>query len=152
MARCRSDKHRQCGSYRNSRVGDCKRPTRLLYVDAKRPSHIRLVELDESRGYGYVTLNHRWGLPPDGPPKLSRRQTALEEAGRVWMQDLKEGILISKLPRTFREAFQLVQYCGLEYLWIDSLCIVQDKDEDDINPDWSDEAAKMGDIYAGGLW
>lgn len=37
-------------------------------------------------------------------------------------------------------------------LWIDSLCIIQDTNPIDSNPDWTAEAGKMGDIYAGGIF
>jgi Heterokaryon incompatibility protein (HET) len=30
------------------------------------------------------------------------------------------------LPKTFRDAIQITPHLGLRYLWIDSLCIVQD--------------------------
>lgn len=66
-------------------------------------------------------------------------------------QDLEKGISISDLPKTFREAAEIVTHCGLQYLWIDCLCIVQDKDSNGGNPDWKEEAEKMGDIYAGGV-
>ena len=35
---------------------------------------------------------------------------------------------------------------GVRYLWIDSLCIIQDQTED-----WLKQAALMGNIYSGGL-
>lgn len=92
----------------------------------------------------YVTLSHRWGYPE--PPKLS----AVPDCGkgRISIEDLKLGISISILPHTFRDALNIVSHCGLRYLWIDSLCILQDKDANGQNPDWEREAAKVGDIYA----
>lgn len=68
------------------------------------------------------------------------------------MSDLKSGVSFSSLPRTFRDALNIVSRCGLRYLWIDSLCILQDKDADGRNPDWEREAAKVGDIYAGAIF
>ncbi|KAG6362451.1 hypothetical protein INS49_010681 [Diaporthe citri] len=53
----------------------------------------------------------------------------------------------------FEKAFEIVRVCGLRYVWIDSLCIIQDtvkKEGKDFNEDWESDAAKMGDIYAGG--
>ncbi|KAK5629029.1 hypothetical protein RRF57_004744 [Xylaria bambusicola] len=46
------------------------------------------------------------------------------------------------MPRTFRDAILLVRFLGYRYLWIDSLCILQDQLED-----WEAEAKKMGEIY-----
>jgi hypothetical protein len=53
-------------------------------------------------------------------------------------------IPIEALTMTFRDAITITKYLGLEYLWIDSLCIVQD-DEDD----WRREAALMCFVYGG---
>lgn len=47
------------------------------------------------------------------------------------------------MPKTFLEAMQLVQRLNIQYLWIDTLCIVQDDSED-----WEREAAGMGTIYS----
>ncbi|PQE03115.1 heterokaryon incompatibility protein [Rutstroemia sp. NJR-2017a BVV2] len=45
---------------------------------------------------------------------------------------------------TFQNAVQITRALGLRYLWIDSLCIIQD-DKDD----WQFESAKMANIYLG---
>jgi hypothetical protein len=50
---------------------------------------------------------------------------------------------MSDLPATFRDAVQICRLLKVPYLWIDSLCIIQDSDED-----WRDQSAKMADIYA----
>jgi hypothetical protein len=46
------------------------------------------------------------------------------------------------LPPTFPDAVQLSRALGIAYLWIDSLCIIQD-DADD----WAREAGRMADVY-----
>jgi hypothetical protein len=49
---------------------------------------------------------------------------------------------VEKLSRTFQDAFLATISLGFEYIWIDSLCIVQDdKDE------WSRESKLMGKVY-----
>ncbi|KAF2127844.1 HET-domain-containing protein, partial [Dothidotthia symphoricarpi CBS 119687] len=50
---------------------------------------------------------------------------------------------ISNLPQTLKDAVVMTRKLGIDYLWIDSICIVQD-DEDD----WATESAKMGDLYS----
>jgi len=57
---------------------------------------------------------------------------------------LKDGILLSDIPKTFQDAVKVARELNIAYLWIDSLCIIQD----DI-ADWEAEASHMGDIYAG---
>ncbi|KAK6833287.1 hypothetical protein PG987_007981 [Apiospora arundinis] len=49
------------------------------------------------------------------------------------------AIWISTLPQTYRDATLKIRY-----LWIDSLCTVQDDSED-----WSIEASKVADVYEG---
>lgn len=57
-----------------------------------------------------------------------------------------ESIDEAILPRTFRDAVILTRELGKEYLLIDSLCILQKKDEDG-NPeskaDWEKESKLM---------
>lgn len=45
-------------------------------------------------------------------------------------------------PRTFRDAILITRALGYRYLWIDSLCIIQDSE------DWFHEASTMGDVYS----
>lgn len=149
VTRCRGDEHSNCMSYRNDRFECRRQPSRLLHLDPATPFSVQLVEVGGSERYNYVTLSHRWGSEPNEPLRLSRESTV--PGKRVSEQDLKSGIPISHLPKTFRDAAEIVRYCRLEYLWIDSLCIVQDKDSNGDNPDWKEEAGKMGDIYAGGV-
>ncbi|KAE8451661.1 hypothetical protein EG329_003118 [Mollisiaceae sp. DMI_Dod_QoI] len=49
------------------------------------------------------------------------------------------------MPRTFRETIELTRLLGAQYLWIDSLCIIQDSRED-----WLHESSIMGEVYAHG--
>jgi hypothetical protein len=58
-------------------------------------------------------------------------------------EDLKGGpIIISDLPKTFRDAVKIASTLNVRYLWIDSLCIIQDSEED-----WQAEAGKMSAVY-----
>ncbi|KAK3109983.1 hypothetical protein LTR53_016199 [Teratosphaeriaceae sp. CCFEE 6253] len=89
---------------------------------------------DARDGLGeYVALSHCWGTPGTVPKTLqaTRAQYGVE-------------IPTSVLTKTFRDAIQVTADLGYKYIWIDSLCIVQNNDDD-----WAAEAAKMGDIYAG---
>lgn len=47
------------------------------------------------------------------------------------------------MPLTFRDTIEIARELGISYLWIDSLCILQDSADD-----WKREAANMGAIYA----
>jgi hypothetical protein len=48
------------------------------------------------------------------------------------------------LSKTFREAINIAKDLGVKYIWIDSLCIIQEGDED-----FRQEAALMCDVYSG---
>jgi hypothetical protein len=57
-----------------------------------------------------------------------------------------QAIPLSQLTDTFEHAVRLTYLLGYQYLWIDSLCIIQDSQED-----WRKESSMMGEIYANGL-
>jgi hypothetical protein len=60
------------------------------------------------------------------------------------LNTLKAGIEIDKLSTTFLDAMVVTRRPGLKYLWIDSLCNVQDEPE---FTDWKVDALEIGDIY-----
>jgi hypothetical protein len=55
---------------------------------------------------------------------------------------MQNRIELSLLSRTFQDAVIIARQLKLRYLWIDSLCIIQDD-----RVDWDRESAKMGAIY-----
>jgi Heterokaryon incompatibility protein (HET) len=80
----------------------------------------------------YVTLSHCWGKA-----KIIR----LEKEN---MRDFERGIPISSLPLTFQQAIDFARRLSraIRYIWIDSLCIVQDDAED-----WLSESVQMYSVY-----
>ncbi|CCT70675.1 related to tol protein [Fusarium fujikuroi] len=56
----------------------------------------------------------------------------------------RRSIDTSCLPRVFQQAIEVTRSLQIRYLWIDSLCIMQDI----ACGDWEAEALKMGDVYA----
>jgi Heterokaryon incompatibility protein (HET) len=57
----------------------------------------------------------------------------------------KSSITWSELPQTFRDSIDMAEKLSLRYIWVDSLCIVGDCDDD-----WKKEAARMRDAYKNG--
>jgi hypothetical protein len=57
---------------------------------------------------------------------------------------LSRAVSPEQLPKTFADAIEITRTLGVDYIWIDSLCIVQD-DEDD----WRRETALMEHVYGG---
>ncbi|GME38379.1 het-domain-containing protein [Neofusicoccum parvum] len=52
------------------------------------------------------------------------------------------SIPLASMPQTFRDAVTVTRKLNIRYLWIDSLCIIQDS-----HADWEAEAARMADVY-----
>lgn len=50
---------------------------------------------------------------------------------------------LAALPPVFRDALEATKRLGLRYIWIDSICIIQDSDSDRRR-----ESAKMSAVYA----
>jgi hypothetical protein len=78
----------------------------------------------------YVALSHAWSY---SQPLKTTISTLKQRLGRLVWQEL---------PTAFQEAILVVRAVGLRYLWIDSLCIIQDD-----HVDWEVEAARMASIY-----
>ena len=91
----------------------------------------------------FVALSYCWGVPAPGKPYWFRNERAILDALRK-PEALSPGSEFNeKLPATIRDAIELTHTLGERYLWIDSLCIVQD--DNDMK---SIELPKMSDIYA----
>ena len=112
------------------------RPTRLVYVGGRdADDHPRLVlSRDLPEDTRYAALSYPWG-----PPSSMRMTTTLQNMNAHF-----RGLAQDKIPLTFRDTFRTVRMLGLDYVWIDALCICQNHERD-----WEVEAAKMGDIYRG---
>ncbi|KAJ4299158.1 hypothetical protein N0V90_004402 [Kalmusia sp. IMI 367209] len=119
-----TSKHSQCGQGIPKRL-----PTRILDISS---STIRLHD-SQAGTARYACLSHCWG--PGGGSKLLK-------ATRDTLQGLHVEIPWDRLPRTFQDAIVFARELGLSYIWIDSLCIVQDDPDD-----WQREAARMASIY-----
>jgi hypothetical protein len=52
------------------------------------------------------------------------------------------GLRLSQLPQTLADAIHITRSLGVQYLWVDALCIIQDSVED-----WEKESEQMSSIY-----
>ncbi|KAL2061615.1 hypothetical protein VTL71DRAFT_6992 [Oculimacula yallundae] len=109
-------------------------PTRILDLGTLEDPILCLQTSTSSLSSSYMTLSHCWG-------KLEIQQLTTFN-----MDSMRSQIVVTELPKTFQDAIAFTRICGVRYLWIDSLCIVQNSPED-----WSSEAARMGDIYKNAL-
>ncbi|KAF6818651.1 heterokaryon incompatibility protein [Colletotrichum plurivorum] len=56
---------------------------------------------------------------------------------------LQQYIDFDRLPKTFQDAITVTRGLGIDYIWIDTLCIIQgDKD------DWENESTKMEEVFS----
>jgi hypothetical protein len=104
-------------------------PSRVVNVGSNN-LQIKLIETRSERD-SYVCLSHCWGSQ-----QIITTTTAT-------LNDRKSGIAHDALSSTFQNAIELTRRLGHKYIWIDSLCIVQDSKQD-----WAIESAKMASIYA----
>lgn len=85
----------------------------------------------------YLTLSHSWALTGSS---LRLTTKTIDD----WQRP--EGIPIDGLARTFLDAMRITQKLGYRYIWVDSLCIMQDSSED-----WNREAQTMAAVYGNSL-
>lgn len=122
------ESHSSCPSVTRTRL-----PKRILDLGPHRLRNaISLVETKDNAYGRYMTLSHCWGgVHPITTTKSTLRNRTI-------------SIRMSQLPQTFRDAALICRGLGVRYLWIDSLCILQDD-----RLDWEQESAKMAAIYTG---
>jgi hypothetical protein len=118
-------------------------PTRILDLgmiddgatDISSRTGVQLVESDGLTGdRKYACLSYRWG---------SNNVTTT----RATYEQHLEGIAFKDLTLAFQDTVHIVRRLGVRYLWIDSLCIVQDDEED-----WRAESKTMATVYSRALF
>jgi hypothetical protein len=112
-------------------------PTRLL--DISDLNAIKLVVTDstisaESTRPRYATLSYKWG------------NASFLKLSSANMSDLLREIQVDEMPLTFRDAINASRRLNIDYLWIDSLCILQDSVQD-----WRKESATMDRVYGNSM-
>ncbi|KAF4983720.1 hypothetical protein FZEAL_936 [Fusarium zealandicum] len=108
-------------------------PTRVLQVNPD-DDHLRLYESEPGETGAYAALSHCWG-----PLEKRPARTTDENLSRM-----RSSISWSELSAVFKDAIWLCKQLGINYLWIDSLCIIQGN-----SADWQIESAKMAEYYSG---
>lgn len=105
----------------DTKTGDTRsddRPTRVIDVGNSR---VRLINGKDMVSSEYIALSHCWGR---------KREHHL---GRTlhdnYVSRYKE-IDWDELPRNFQDAIKVTRGLDLQYLWIDSICIIQEDAKD----------------------
>lgn len=144
-------------------LGEAGVPTRLIDVGpsngSEEPKLIISSTCQLPTNWEYVALSHCWGQAQ--LHRIHEDDTKIDL--ETWAEDQKklakitrrpltttsdtlkqrlQQIPMSTLPKTFRDSITFTRGLGLRYIWIDSLCIIQNSESD-----WKEEAARMADIY-----
>ncbi|KAK5654478.1 hypothetical protein OQA88_7106 [Cercophora sp. LCS_1] len=110
-------------------------PARLLDLGTIEEPHVKLVlveDISQKDNLKYAALSHCWGV--NG---VLVRTTILN------IDQHRQVIAWNELSKTFQDAILVTRGLGIQYLWIDSLCIIQDSASD-----WAAESKRMGTIYS----
>jgi hypothetical protein len=122
------------GSHSHCTGDDPPLPDRVLKVYDRNGFNlgVRLIETRDSgiESERYICLSYKWGM---GPTAMTTNKT---------YRRLKKGVDIKYLPATFSQAAMLANCLNVEYIWIDSICVLQDDDDD-----WAEQTSKMAEIY-----
>lgn len=118
-------RHKTCGSTSTSPW----LPTRLIDVETQ-PKLVISDSMDTHMPQPYITLSHCWGT------------LSIVTLTTSTIATFQTAIPVATLPKTFLDAIVVTRKLGFRYLWIDSLCIMQDSEVD-----WRPESSVMGQVY-----
>ena len=105
-------------------------PTRVLHIGPKGSTADPRLLVAEGRPGRWAALSHCWG---SGVPFITTTSNLVQR---------QLGIPFADFPPTFQDAIVICRHIGIENLWIDSICILQDSPSD-----WLSESAQMGYVY-----
>lgn len=138
LDKCRNTHKADCGpgdpSFRPSRLLQLRKPE----SNTQDTLQVKLVEskhFNKTAPVAYACLSHCWGGIK--PKCITTKETISANMERIsW----------STIPLTFQHAMVVATGLGIQYIWIDSLCIIQGDDDD-----WRREAAMMASVYSNAL-
>ena len=119
--------HRNCTAFL-SELSEL--PTRV--IDVRDPATLRLYCSPPGSRERYTALSHCWGYAPTF--KTTKNEVA----------QLCSGFNLKQLPQTFQDAVDVTRRLDIPFLWIDSLCIIQDDTDD-----WNKESRLMEKVFSG---
>ncbi|XEV04495.1 hypothetical protein FSHL1_009782 [Fusarium sambucinum] len=134
--------HHSCESYSAKKEPQIL-PTRLIDVGTDDPSQPPRLFIPQPHhgSLEYVTLSYAWGMGNFIKTTYSNLEAMTHQL--PWTQ----------LPKTIRDAILVTRRLGVQYLWVDALCILQSEGPDDMKhrQDWSYEVARFGKYYENAL-
>lgn len=106
------------------------RPTRLIEISNDGSSILKVVDGRKSAD-PYAALSYTWG----GATGIWRTTTSNYNTRTAQFYP-------NELPKTIFDAVNITEGLTLRYLWVDSICIIQDDPAD-----WSRESVRMAAVY-----
>lgn len=106
-------------------------PRRLLQLSASGVKLLDNVIVDH-----WACLSYCWGSIPSEVKLTSQN-----------LDIYRHGIPFDALPNLYQDTIKVCKWLDVHYLWIDALCIIQDRKDD-----WIEQAADMAQIYAHGVF
>jgi hypothetical protein len=113
-------------------AGPFQLPTRVLDIGVHN-GDIRLYSSPGEKAH-YLALSHCWGL--NQPCKTTIAN----------IEERKISIQFESLPKTYQDTITVARSLNVRFIWIDSLCIIQDNVSD-----WQRESASMSAVYKNAL-
>jgi hypothetical protein len=93
---------------------------------------VHLIETEGLAYAEYTTLSHCWG-----------QATNMIKTTKNNIETRKANIDWNELSQIFKDAITVTKHVGCRWIWIDSLCIVQDDEKD-----WKEQSSKMEEVYS----
>ncbi|KAI1454258.1 heterokaryon incompatibility protein-domain-containing protein [Annulohypoxylon moriforme] len=123
------ESHQECCQPKNTNRSFV--PTRLININSTQLGEDVVLDEDIPSGSRYVALSYCWGR---GAPTCRTTESTFRE--------YRKRIPWEIIPKTIQHAIKFTRQLGIQYLWVDRLCIVQEDGED-----WKREAGRMFDVY-----
>lgn len=119
--------HLECGKGRN----EAYVPSQPMHIGTSGDLwRLQLTEELTSPEDRHISLSYLWG---------NYQQLLLDTSN---IDQLRAGLAIPESPKIFRDTVHIVRMLFFHYIWIDTLCIVQDSAED-----WRYESTRMRNLY-----
>jgi len=116
-------------------------PTRMIDVGGV-DRHPRLIITSEMQPETwkdglpkYMALSYCWGSEEEASKLLKTTHSTI--ASRT------QKIEFDTMPQTFKDAVMVARALDIQYMWVDSLCIIQGDARD-----WQSESSKMAEIFS----
>jgi hypothetical protein len=112
-------------------------PQRVIDVGTGDDSQVPRLILSTDLGnteQRYITLSYCWGTSGNLVTTTSN------------LYERQSELAIDDMPKTLKDAISITRRLGVQFLWVDALCIFQGTDQDAVE-DWQRQSAEMDQIY-----